>query len=107
MINNIRLIENYILKLDKNKIIKDIYANDISDINNKNYVVFIYIRNKHNNYLGTEQIKITYHSKNDRLRISPFNSVYYDNKKDCLFVFIYKNRNKIKNEIKNIIKNDI
>ncbi len=98
MINNIRLIENYILKLDKNKIIKDIYANHISNKNNE--VVFIYIRNKHNNYLGMEQIKITYHSKNDRLRILPFNSVYYDNKKDCLFVFIYKNRNKIKNRNK-------
>lgn len=104
MINNMRLIENYILKLDKNKIIKDIYANHISD---KNKVVYIYIRNKYNNFLGIEQIKITYHSKNDRLRISPFNSVYYDNKKDCLFTFVYKNRNKIKNEIRNIIKNNI
>lgn len=96
---NIKLIEDSIIKLDKNKIIEAIHINCIND---KNYVVFIYIRskNKYDNYLGREQVVITYHSKNDRLRISPCNSVYYDNKKDCLFVFIYKNRNKIKQIIK-------
>lgn len=97
---NMAIIEKQIKELDKNQIIKDVYAQQFSG---KNKVIYIYIRNKYDNYLGQEQVVITYHSKNDRLRISPFKSVYYDNKEDCLFTFVYENRNKIKTIIKNNI----
>ena len=63
---NIKLIEDSIIKLDNNKIIKDVYIKKTED---KNKYIFISIRNKYNNFLGKEEVEITYHSKNDRLRI--------------------------------------
>lgn len=95
---NIELIEDSIIKLDNNKIIKDIY---ISKIEDKNKYIFISIRNKYNNFLGKEEVEITYHSKNDRLRILSKNTIYYDNNKILsLFVFAYNNKEKIKQIIK-------
>lgn len=53
---NIELIEDSIIKLDNNKIIKDIY---ISKTEDKNKYIFISIRNKYNNFLGKEEVEIT------------------------------------------------
>lgn len=95
---NIKLIEDSIIKLDNNKIIKDVYIKKIED---KNKYIFISIRNKYNNFLGKEEVEITYHSKNDRLRILSKNTIYYDNNKILsLFVFAYNNKDKIKQIIK-------
>lgn len=95
---NIKLIEDSIIKLDNNKIIKDIYIKKTED---KNKYIFISIRNKYDNFLGNEKIEITYHSKNDRLRILSKNTIYYDNNKILsLFVFAYNNKDKIKQIIK-------
>ena len=86
------------LVIINNKIIKDIY---ISKIEDKNKYIFISIRNKYNNFLGKEEVEITYHSKNDRLRILSKNTIYYDNNKILsLFVFAYNNKDKIKQIIK-------
>lgn len=95
---NIELIEDSIIKLDNNKIIKDVYIKKTED---KNKYVFISIRNKYDNFLGNEKVEITYNSKNDRLRILSKNTIYYDNNKILsLFVFIYNNKDKIKQIIK-------
>lgn len=95
---NIKLIEDNIIKLDNNKIIKDIY---ISKIEDKNKYIFISIRNKYDNFLGNEKIEITYHIKNDTLIILSKNTIYYDNNKILsLFVFAYNNKDKIKQIIK-------
>ena len=95
---NIKLIEDSIIKLDNNKIIKDVYIKKTED---KNKYIFISIRNKYNNFLGKEEVEITYHSKNDRLRILSKNTIYYDNNKILsLFVFAYNNKDKIKQIIK-------
>lgn len=95
---NIELIEDSIIKLDNNKIIKDVYIKKTED---KNKYVFISIRNKYDNFLGNEKVEITYYSKNDRLRILSKNTIYYDNNKILsLFVFIYNNKDKIKQIIK-------